>query len=304
MNHISVYDRDNFVERINLSNDGKAYINLNSGIITYYINEVKRHFTCNTGAKWYQIFEFLIINNFQLISSAQILNKVYPEDIYQSDTIIANQIGEIRRKIFFKYTNIIIRQHSERDMSGHHYSIELPRQNVKLVASQLWNTRPFYLDSELISSLSPINTVDSQFLDDAEISTRQILQLESQALYNGKAISLNAIKNDFTPQKMIVIKGIFILKDLYANRKHLSDFDDPFELINIDEDSITFIFEGEEQDTTCSMYLNGKKTFLPIRHLIPIIFQSDRVFHFQILGYIDKLTNCSYHIKPLSIIYI
>ncbi len=304
MNHINVYDKNNFVEKIILSDDGKTFINLNSGIITYYDNENEEHYTCNTGAKWYQILEYLIINNFQLISSAQILNKVYPEDIYQSDKIVTNQIGEIKRKIFFKYTNIIIRQHSERGITGHHYSIELPRQNVNMVASQLWNTRPFYLDSELINALSPIETIDSRFLDSVDISTRQILQLESQALHNGKPISINTIKHNYAPQKMIVVNGIFILRDLYANKKHLSDFDDPFELINISEDSITFIFEGREQDTTCSMYLNGKKTFLPMRHLIPIIFQSDRVFHFQILGYIDRLTNFSYHLKPLSIIYI
>ena len=39
MNHINVYDKNNFVEKIILSDDGKTFINLNSGIITYYDNE-------------------------------------------------------------------------------------------------------------------------------------------------------------------------------------------------------------------------------------------------------------------------
>ncbi len=51
--------------------------------------------------------------------------------------------------------------------------------------------------------------------------------------------------------------------------------------------------------------VGGAKTFLPMRHLIPIVFNTDRRFNFRVLGFVDKLNAPkTYVIKPICITYI
>jgi hypothetical protein len=84
----------------------------------------------------------------------------------------------------------------------------------------------------------------------------------------------------------------------------MKDFQDPMELLDVEEEKITFQFELQEGETRISMMLGGAKTFFPIRHLVQIIFGSDRIFDFRVLGFVDALRGENYTLKPISIVYL
>lgn len=174
---------------------------------------------------------------------------------------------------------------------------------VEELASELWKQRPFYLDEEFIEKIYKLHGYDSYFSLDSNPATYQILTLMKDSFQEGETITMEQLP-DVPANMLVTVKGKFRLTDLYASGKHLDAFTDPLSLTDIDEEKVTFLFESTDPQNKITMYLSGKKTFFPMRHLIPIIFHSDRMFQFQILGFLDRMTTNSYHMKPLSIVYM
>lgn len=174
--------------------------------------------------------------------------------------------------------------------------------NVDVFASMLWKSRPFYQDDGLISTLFyRMNYSDSVGYDDTINS--MIVELLRQSYSNGKAISLNKIPKNTTNQ-LIVVKESFFLEDVFCNGKHLQDLNTPYDLLEFDEERITMVFSGLNKSVETSMWLSGAKACMPMRHLVKILFESDRIFSFQVWGYFDRIRATKYNIKPLSVVYI
>ena len=174
--------------------------------------------------------------------------------------------------------------------------------DVDEYASLLWKNRPFYQDEELISLVYFRNNFGDSVGYDENI-TYMIAELLKQSYREGKTISLNKFPRD-TSNKLIVIKEMFLLEDVFCEGKHLSDFSEPYDLLGLDEEKITLVFAGLDKTVKTSMWLSGMKACMPMRHLVKIIFESNRIFHFQVWGYFDKIDVGQYYIKPLSVVYV
>lgn len=174
--------------------------------------------------------------------------------------------------------------------------------DVGEVASLLWKNRPFYQDDELISTLYYRNNIsDSAGYD--ETVNYMIVDLLKQSYFKGKPLSLNKLPRD-TSNKLIVIKESFLLEDVFCEGKHLSDYNSPYDLLELDEEKITMAFSGLNKTVKTSMWLSGMKACMPMRHLVKIVFESNRVFYFQVWGYFDQIDENNYYIKPLSVVYV
>ncbi len=176
------------------------------------------------------------------------------------------------------------------------------KRKVEDFASVLWNMRPFYQDNNMISVLYyRRNFGDSAGYDENIYS--MIDTLMNQSYFGGRAVSLNKLPHD-TSNKLIVFKDYFLMEDIIYEEKRLCDFNNRYDLLGLDEEKITMAFRGLNESVETSMLLSGMKACMPMRHLVNIIFESDRIFHFQVWGFLDRLSANKYSIKPLSVEYI
>lgn len=316
MSHVNV-KTDNlenpYIEKVYLTRDHKSYISLNSGQIIYCDaekNYIQHQF--NMGKRTYKMFEYLVENNDRFVSSESIFYDVLGCDDSEDIDVVVDQIRNTLGKIkCIKNSDVTIKKHSMDETSLSGYTLTLPNQEqcskglraVEDVASQLWRTRPFYLDSEMITKM--FYQQGGQEPDyNTDLDTYMIIQLSKTAYNDGEDIALDVLES-VGNTKLVSIKGIFELVDLYASGKHISDFISPMELLDVDEEKITFVFNNCDEKVKIHMMLGGAKTFLPMRHLIPIVFNTDRRFNFRVLGFVDKLNAPkTYVIKPICITYI
>lgn len=316
MSHINV-KTDNlenpYIEKVFLTQDHKSYISLNSGQVVYYDgNNIFKQYQFNMGKRAYKMLEYLIENNDRFVSSESIYYEVFGcDDSAEQDEIVDQTRNTLCRIACIKNSDVTIKKHTMGECSLSGYTLTLPDQKqenseqgvVDDVASQLWKTRPFYLDREMITKL--FYQEGGQEPDyNTDLDTYMIIQLSKKAYNTGEDVSLELLEK-VVNTRLVSIKDFFVLKDLYANGKHIEDFNSPMELLDIDEEKITFVFCNCHESVKIHMMLGGAKTFLPMRHLIPIVFNTDRKFNFRVLGFIDKLNNSkTYAIKPICITYI
>lgn len=174
--------------------------------------------------------------------------------------------------------------------------------SVENLASMLWQNRPFYQDDDMIKELYFRIFFGNVVQNDSTINS-MIVDLLQKSFSNGRIIPLQKLPQKVT-NELIVVKESFLLEDIIYEGKHLDDYKTPFDLLDVNEEKMTMIFSGLNNEIHLSMWLSGSKACMPIRHLIKIIFESDRVFNFQVWGYFDKIKFNYYNIKPLSVVYI
>lgn len=294
----------------------RCIFNYNAGVVFLDGDQVK------SPPKSICLLRYLIENNGRVLENKQILNSVWGYDyggegsLRSAISILYDIIGEKPGK------NSVLQ-----NCRGIGYRLDLPEQdeddneetdavpgcnntdqnndNIKPVgehASSLWRMRPFYMDEGMIKDLFNQNgwTLPEGDYDE---NIYRLGQLEKNSYKNGKEIDLKGL-NSVPKNKLASFGGKFLLKDIYANKKHMKDFKDPLELLDVDEERITFFFTLKEGSIEVNMMLGAEKAFFPIRHLIPIIFESDKVFNFKILGFVDEIKKNNYSIKPVSIAYV
>lgn len=169
-----------------------------------------------------------------------------------------------------------------------------------------WETRPVYYDSASINDVFtrfhfPKNNDDITY----NVDYYKLSQLTECIESNGYIVDLYSDATCIFPiEELCILSGAFKLIDIFAQGKHLEDFrTNMFDLLSIPEENISFYFSTFNTPITLSMIIGGDKMILPMRHLLQIIFESDRIFSFNIMGYLSRLTDISYSIKPINISY-
>lgn len=314
MSHIKVRT-DNieipYIDKIYITKDETSYISLNSGQIVYYENNEKKGYQFNMGKKPFKMLEYLIDNNGNFVKSETLYYDIFGLVESENQDSVVDQVRKDLWKIScIKNSDMKIKKHSfgENALSG--YTLTLPEQKVNPrqkyvddVASRLWSNRPFYLDSEMIPKLFYQNGGQEPDYN-TDLDTYMVIQLAKTAYNEGDNVDIKLLEK-VPKDRLVSIKDTFLLSDLYAAGKQMKDFKNPMELLNLDEEKITFIFENINDNIRIQMMLSGAKTFFPLRHLIPVIFNTDRKFKFRVLGFVDRLNKpLEYSIKPICITYL
>lgn len=102
---------------------------------------------------------------------------------------------------------------------------------------------------------------------------------------------------------LVLINGSFLLEDLYGEGHHLEDFrHDIFKLLDIDQSNCTFMFSlANENSLSIKMFASGSKFNIRLAHLLQIVYESDRIFPLNIIGYSKAIKENTFSIKPLII---
>ncbi len=302
--HIDIYDSilGRYPEKVYLSNDRADYIDLNKHVITYYDDKKNSIQTVNASSEvgWYRALRFLLINNGELTDSNLLFKEIYEyeaADPKDAESRVENQIKEIRRMPFYKNGDTKISR-----IKVSNWQLVLPTQKVEIVASKIWETRPFYQDEEYIDKIAKQHGVAiPEFVEDETVY--KTARLSEMSYEDGRVLSLDEVI-EAPPAELITIRGSFVLDDLFVDGKHLKDITDPFELLMYKEEEITLSMKSVGAVSEIRMLLGGQKAFFPMRHLIQIIACTDKVFYFQILGFADRIGESKYSMKPISIVYI
>lgn len=169
-----------------------------------------------------------------------------------------------------------------------------------------WETRPVYYDCVAINdAFTRLNLSNNTDYTPSDIDYYRLSKLTKYIEDKEYIIDLYSDTTCIFPvEELCIMSGDFRLIDIFAQGKHLEDFrTNMFDLLSIPEENISFYFSTFNIPITLSMIIGGDKMVLPMRHLLQIIFESDRIFSFNIMGYLSRLTDISYSLKPINISY-
>ena len=172
-----------------------------------------------------------------------------------------------------------------------------------------WMVMPFYSDDKLL--LSAYMAICGKSVEDISPNDRINYNLICNSLTkklgeNNGIINLSAsIDREHLDDSLVLISGSFLLEDLYGEGHHLEDFQhDIFKLLDIDQSKCTFMFSAINKDSlSIRMFASGSKFNIRFGHLLQIIYESDRVFPLNIIGYSKAIKENNFSIKPLIIGY-
>ena len=90
------------------------------------------------------------------------------------------------------------------------------------------------------------------------------------------------------------------MTDIFYEGWHLKDYKTVYDLIDVDEERVTLVFEGQNKMINSTMMLSGAKAFLPMRHMAKIAFETDCIFDFQVcyaVVWVASARWCTVHFK-------
>lgn len=180
------------------------------------------------------------------------------------------------------------------------------RRTKSIKPPTFWETRPVYYDPVAINdAFTRFNLSGDTDYVPSDIDYYRLSQLTKYIESREYIIDLYSDTTCIFPvEELCIMSGDFRLIDIFAQGKHLEDFrSNMFDLLSIPEENISFYFSTFNIPITLSMIIGGDKMILPMRHLLQIIFESDRIFSFNIMGYLSRLTDISYSLKPINISY-
>lgn len=187
-----------------------------------------------------------------------------------------------------------------------HYEKSYPSRVSQATA---WMHAPMYSDDDLLIStyLAVCGVLSEDAIYNNRINYRLLCQNLKTVLTNRSCvINLDSTSGLIMHDgDLVLIKGSFLLEDLYTKGRHLSDFqDDVFKLIEVDQSTLTFMFSNiTSTGESCRFFASGDKFNIRLVHLLQVIYESDRIFPLSVIGYLHAVKEKCYSVKPIIIGY-
>lgn len=220
--------------------------------------------------------------------------------VYLEEISIKDKVTEI-------FAVLIAFSFLKEQMAGIIYHLEFSCKRV--MEATAWMALPLYADNELL--LSTYMALCDGRLDDVTIDKhinyhKISSELKNKLTENHCAVKLNLSNNlEDLDGSLLLTYDDFLLEDFYVEGQHLIDFqEDVFKLLDVDQSKAVFMFSfSDNNGLYIKMYASGSKFNIRMAHLLQVIYDSDRMFPLSVIGYLQKIRENHYTIKPIIIGY-